>query len=575
MKCAYSENGNSKCQFEHIEHIKNVLHLSVLADGKWWCPFHAPSYDKDGHPTEKGDWPDIYRKSIHEKILELREDALAKQEKLDLSGVVFPGDADFQDVEFPEVDFSHARFEGRADFKNTSFIGEFTRFRNTQFGGEANFEEAKFSGSFADFRDTEFSEKVFCIKTRFDGDASFRDALFYQSTTFQDSRFIRNTSFRGVEFKEDAFFPRTEFNGNTSFLGAQFNEAVSFRDANFNHIVRFRNAQFKGNARFQYVQFSRGQSDFRNARFNKKAYFTNSTFSISGTLFRKTEFNRIADFQNTQFNGAANFQNAKFNENARFKDSQFKLWARFIAAQFRGHADFTSSGNNTEIDAFQDEVYFDGAKFLDNANFNNRKFQQSTNFRECFFHKAPRFHNCSLHQETDFADARFLDTSSPGSAMAYRTLKQDMEEKRARQEQLVFYALEMKCRRSEEKRKFLKFISWLYEATSDYGQRIFLPLAWLAFFFLFFALIYAAYFKVLLNLDAASILPQSLRFSIKQIVRPFGVFTSSFPDGIFGKIPPTSLLSLPLIIAATLQSFLSLVLLLLSGLAARWRFKIG
>ena len=139
----------------------------------------------------------------------------------------------------------------------------------------------------------------------------------------------------------------------------------------------------------------------------------------------------------------------------------------------------------------------------------------------------------------------------------------------------MFYALEMKSRRHEEKRKFLKFISWLYEATSDYGQRIFLPLAWLAFFFFCFTSFYAAYFKELLNLDAAGILPQSFHFSIKQIIRPFGVFGFLSNSGILGKIPPSSLLSLPLIFVATLQSFLSLALLLLSALAARWRFKIG
>ena len=547
----------------------------MSVDRETLCMFHAPLENESGNLTWKGAWKVNQIQKFYEHISELREDALAKQEKLDLSGVVFPGDADFHGVEFPEVDFSHARFEGRANFKNTSFIGEFTMFRNTQFGGEANFEEAKFSGSFADFRDTEFSEKVFCIKTRFNGDASFRDALFYQSTTFQDTRFIKNTSFRGVEFKESVFFPRTEFNGNASFLGAQFNEAVSFRDANFNNIVRFRNAQFKGNARFQYVKFSRGQSDFRNARFNQKAYFTNSTFSISGTLFRKTEFNRIADFQNTQFNGAANFQNAKFKENARFKDSQFKLWARFIAAQFRGHADFTSSGNNIEIDAFQDGVYFDGAEFLDNANFNNRKFQQSTNFRECFFHKAPRFHNCSLHQETDFADARFLDTSSAGSAMAYRTLKQDMEEKRARQEQLVFYALEMKCRRSEEKRKLVKFLSWLYELTSDYGQSISRPLLWLGCSYFIFATFYTIFFNVFQvdSLDNPDSLHIFFRFSLEQIVRPFAALESSPLSMFLNKVSPTYLLPLRLI--GALQSFLSLALLLLSALAARWRFKIG
>lgn len=139
----------------------------------------------------------------------------------------------------------------------------------------------------------------------------------------------------------------------------------------------------------------------------------------------------------------------------------------------------------------------------------------------------------------------------------------------------MFYALEMKSRRSEEKRKFLKFISWLYEATSDYGQRIFLPLVWLGYLFALFTLFYAAYFKGLPEFNVKGILPMSLQFSIKQIIRPFGVFGPSSLFPFLGKASSSNLLALPLIIAATLQSFFSLALLLLSALAARWRFKIG
>ena len=93
--------------------------------------------------------------------------------------------------------------------------------------------------------------------------------------------------------------------------------------------------------------------------------------------------------------------------------------------------------------------------------------------------------------------------------------------------------------------------------------------------FALFTFFYAAYFKGLLELDVAKILPLSLQFSIKQIIRPFGVFGSSSVSGYLGAIPSSGLSSLPLIIAATLQSLLSLILLLLSALAARWRFKIG
>ena len=57
-----------------------------------------------------------------------------------------------------------------------------------------------------------------------------------------------------------------------------------------------------------------------------------------------------------------------------------------------------------------------------------------------------------------------------------------------------------------------------------------MPLAWLGYLFLLFTLFYAAYFMELLELDTARILPLSLHFSIKQIIRPFGVFA---PSSIF------------------------------------------
>ena len=164
-------------------------------------------------------------------------------------------------------------------------------------------------------------------------------------------------------------------------------------------------------------------------------------------------------------------------------------------------------------------------EFLDEVDFENRKFQRATSFKGCAFRKAPRFHNCLLHQNTDFTDAEFLDTASAGSAMAYRTLKLDMEEKRARQEQLRFYALEMKSRRHSEKRKFMKFISWMYGAMSDYGQRIFLPLAWLVYLFAAIYPLLRSKIQRTADLDAASIPSLAFHFSIKQIVRPFGVFS--------------------------------------------------
>ena len=600
MTCAYSQSGNSKCQFEHIEHVE---HFSLLADGKMWCPFHAPVENSRGQRTVKGNWPDEYLKWFYEKISELRHYALQEQKTLDLSGVVFPNNADFQGVEFPEVDFHHARFEGEANFRGSRF-SENANFQDVKFKDRAHFSHVKFNGG-----NTDFENAIFKAGAIFEGadfsnsDTNFKNAKFKGKANFRQTKFEKNKlDFSGVEFLEVDFSEVRFSNENIDFKDTRFNGRADFRDTYFEGNVFFQNTRFIGgeaifwNAKFQQnADFSRtkfiggdagfNRAEFRGelvdfkdayfspgiaavfskAKFNGSANFFNSEFSDWGAFFENTEFSGgYVDFQNARFKGDATFLNAQFrSERIHFQDSFFK-----------GYADFTAPGNNNDVDAFQGEVDFSSAEFLDEVSFNNRKFRQATSFRKATFNKAPLFHNCQLHQDTDF-DAEFLGKEGDEAARAYRTLKQDMEEKRARQEQLRFYALEMKSRRSAEKIKFLKLLSWLYEATSDYGQRIFLPLAWLGFLFALFAFFYAVYFKELLHLDTASILSQSLHFSIKQIIRPFGLFGSSSLSDFFVQTPSKNLLALPLIIAAALQSFLSLALLLLSALAARWRFKIG
>ena len=406
----------------------------------------------------------------------------------------------------------------------------------------------------ANFRGMEFPDVDFSY-TQFNGGVDFRDTRFRgKSTKFYNTRFRFRADFRETRF----------YSGKATFRDAQFGEAADFGNALFEGVISFQDAQFSAGARFENAKFT-GESG---------AYFGGARFEMSAT-FNDAQFEAVTDFQDARFNEDVTFGKARFNKAAIFQNAQFNSQARFQYITFNGHANFTAPGNNDDASTFGGKVDFEDSKFLDEVDFENRKFQRATSFKGCAFHQAPRFHNCRLHQNTDFTDAEFLDTASPGSAMAYRTLKLDMEEKRARQEQLRFYALEMKSRRHSEKRKFMKFISWMYGAMSDYGQRIFLPLAWLVYLFLLFTLFYAAKFKELPDLDAARILPLSLHFSIKQIIRPFGVFGPSSLIKLLGKTPSSNLLALPLIIAATLQSFLSLVLLLLSALAARWRFKIG
>lgn len=112
MTCAYSQSGDYKCQFEH--QFRYQYNGPIIIGGELWCQFHAPLEDKNGNPTYKRKWIPDEIKRFHKGISELRESSVTKQEKLDLSGVVFPGYANFQGAKFLEVDFSHFPAEARS-----------------------------------------------------------------------------------------------------------------------------------------------------------------------------------------------------------------------------------------------------------------------------------------------------------------------------------------------------------------------------------------------------------------------------------------------------------------------------
>ena len=150
MPCAYHiEDTNSKCQF-------NVQKDEfILVDNHTWCRFHASLEDKNGNRTQKGMWTPDETERFYTEISTLREETLKKQGKLDLSGIVFPGDASFQNLEFPDVDFSHAQFKGKADFLTARFKGR-ADFRKARFKGNAIFQHTQFIGGEAIFWNVKF-----------------------------------------------------------------------------------------------------------------------------------------------------------------------------------------------------------------------------------------------------------------------------------------------------------------------------------------------------------------------------------------------------------------------------------
>jgi hypothetical protein len=259
---------------------------------------------------------------------------------------------------------------------------------------------------------------------------------------------------------------------------------------------------------------------------------------------------------------------------ANFEKAQFSWYADFSGAPSAG--DSGNGGKNRDIGGQFHRVIFTGARFGGGACFTNRRFLEKTNFTKTVFGRAPEFHNCVLHQDTDFTGADFRDRSGE-AAPAYRTLKLAMGRVRAVDEEAMFYALEMECRRKREETPLsVKVFSRLYEWAADYGRSFMRPLYRLLGFYGVFFLIYLAAFTsnpvpwdIPITWDIAAGVG---RFTVAQVVRPFSAFTLT--EGVTVGSESVEV-SFGLACLAAIQSILSLGLIALFILALRRRFRMG
>lgn len=220
---------------------------------------------------------------------------------------------------------------------------------------------------------------------------------------------------------------------------------------------------------------------------------------------------------------------------------------------------------------------FRGARFKKHATFVNRHFLHRTDFRETTFEIAPQFQNCILHQDTTFSDADFPDRQGADyvdAASAYRTLKLAMENVRARDDEARFYAYEQQSLRLKRDTAFsVKFLSWLYEKTADYGRAFMRPVYCLFGTLLIFSLIYlAARSDVLITWAVTwGDVEDVVRFALQQVFHPFGLLRrQALSSGTEVEAVP-----LWLAIVAALHSVLTLSLFALFLLAIRRRFRLS
>lgn len=113
--------------------------------------------------------------------------------------------------------------------------------------------------------------------------------------------------------------------------------------------------------------------------------------------------------------------------------------------------------------------------------------------------------------------------------MAYRTLKLAMENLRARDEEAQFFRLEQRSKRNRDDiPKSVKFASYVYELSADYGQSLLRPWICFAGLFLLFAMLNVLRFQI----EAETGMPtwEALSETFQQTFWPFHGFDPRLAD---------------------------------------------
>ena len=587
--CACLEVHGFPCQFDGEP-------ATYHFDGKDWCMFHLPAGDKSdifnkdknsGKGSYQYGWEagsglrETFSNEVNRRITLAKSNGWA-----DLRGVVFPTGFTFSAIPEPgSLDCQFATFGCPVSFSISQF-GNYVNFNKAIFEHTVNFSGKNF-GEKAVFSGVRFMCGADFTGAKFQNDVNFSHAVFEDAANFSYATFGDNANFAYAKFNKTnvgetiilSTNPEVDFNGSADFNKVTFGKKVNFSHAVFEACPRFMGAILGEEADFSDARFKDGITAL-GAKFGNRAKFSDAKFLVLA-LFGSADFGHGADFKRARFVKEALFVGATFGELASFDNAFFGYITDFS---------FNEAGHSIILerpDQVLRKVIFSEARFMGITKFTNREFddgatfETSGSFNHAEFHDLVEFHGCTFHQGMSFHQTKFLKTkedkfdtkkknneATEALERSYRTLKLGMENLRARNEEAMFFALEMESRRKRsDVPRIERLAATLYKHLSDYGQAVDLPLLCL----LALANISFLVFGVV---ALATDVPDSVHlvgFTFEQMFRPFYVWSMS-PVGTAPELVKCNPLLIPLL--ASVQSLATVGLLTLFLLALRRRFKM-
>jgi hypothetical protein len=262
--------------------------------------------------------------------------------------------------------------------------------------------------------------------------------------------------------------------------------------------------------------------------------------------------------------GAANWSHSTFHGIVIISPSQTFECRNAI---FESAAEFHCNGSNGIVDLTK-------SVFQDRCRFSSLHSLSSLRLDYCTFSRAPSIDSTShIPQETTCAGAKFNSTRGEDEGN-YRTIRNYCNDNRARELEGTFYALEKRCHRrrlSWIRAGIPRAISWLYDATAEYGQSYGRALLWLFGLQLVFGFGYEAAsgrLRIPGPIDG-----NIVGFTFAQVVKPFELFSNRgvSESSVFEIVPLCS--REWWMFGTAIHSVASLVLATLFVLALRWRFR--
>lgn len=352
---------------------------------------------------------------------------------------------------------------------------------------------------------------------------------------------------------------------------------------------------------------------------------------------RASIFDDAVSFARCSLPGVVDFSSAYFKRGASFKVGSGADIAKSPGFKQIGEANFSGTRFDPGIEEIC--INFDGRETLEAASFEGAIFAGVPMFYECEFHENISFRGAIFQIEkpkTSYWSAvamlpwrRFweeslasyrwpqtIDARRLGKAWgalraplasrratenyrlsryerAYNALRQRFSEVGNAKYERQFHNYELRARRrriDSDAPPVESVVSWIYDVFSQYGQSISRPLVALFAVWLFCSLGYFL-FAGISTVDGAL---ESAVFSARQIVKPFSAWSRDFAlaaaplsgSGTTAVSPWIEKLMLigtdyevlrsTLVrVIATVQSFVAIVLLFLSGLAVRRTFGVG